>query len=325
MVIATGTLAFGINMPTRTVVFAGDHLFLSALQYRQMAGRAGRRGFDLLGCVVYFGIGERKIRSLMVGGGGQHAPGAAPRVPRRPLVSAAAQSRHASPAAHPDCCRCCRLPRPAQVSPVPRLLGHFPITTTMCLRGLALHYAADFAAPGGLPGGRLPGGSRRAGGTAGEVAPRVRDALATLFRRPFYAAQDPALLQKMQHLFRSGAAPRPPRPATPRPPPERPARPACLPPCSCLASSLSGRRFSVEWLVRAGAIDLEGRPMGEARQCAGRQAAGGGMPWGPPGLLLLLPVCAGMTGMLCHLHWTDPANLALASILSSGALHDICK
>jgi hypothetical protein len=29
--------------------------------------------------------------------------------------------------------------------------------------------------------------------------------------------------------------------------------------------------------------------------------------------------------MLCHLHWTDPANLALASLLNSGALHDICK
>jgi hypothetical protein len=38
-----------------------------------------------------------------------------------------------------------------------------------------------------------------------------------------------------------------------------------------------------------------------------------------------LPAPAGLSGMLCHLHWTDPANLALASLLNSGALHDICK
>ena len=36
VVIATGTLAFGINMPCRTVAFAGDSLFLSALQFRQV-------------------------------------------------------------------------------------------------------------------------------------------------------------------------------------------------------------------------------------------------------------------------------------------------
>jgi hypothetical protein len=29
--------------------------------------------------------------------------------------------------------------------------------------------------------------------------------------------------------------------------------------------------------------------------------------------------------MLCHLHWTDPANLALASLLNSGVLHKICR
>lgn len=52
VVIATGTLALGINMPCATVVFSGDSVFLTALNYRQAAGRAGRRGFDLLGNVV---------------------------------------------------------------------------------------------------------------------------------------------------------------------------------------------------------------------------------------------------------------------------------
>ncbi|EJT80287.1 DEAD/DEAH box helicase [Gaeumannomyces tritici R3-111a-1] len=53
VVVATGTLALGINLPCKTAVFSGDSIFLSALNYRQAAGRAGRRGFDLLGNVVF--------------------------------------------------------------------------------------------------------------------------------------------------------------------------------------------------------------------------------------------------------------------------------
>lgn len=36
---ATGTLALGIHMPCRTVVFAGDSPFLNSLQYRQVSGQ----------------------------------------------------------------------------------------------------------------------------------------------------------------------------------------------------------------------------------------------------------------------------------------------
>ena len=65
VVIATGTLALGINMPCKTVVFSGDSVFLTALNYRQCAGRAGRRGFDLLGNVVFQGISREKVCRLI--------------------------------------------------------------------------------------------------------------------------------------------------------------------------------------------------------------------------------------------------------------------
>lgn len=65
VVVATGTLALGINMPCKTVVFSGDSVFLTALNYRQCAGRAGRRGFDLLGNVVFQGISREKVCRLI--------------------------------------------------------------------------------------------------------------------------------------------------------------------------------------------------------------------------------------------------------------------
>ena len=65
VVIATGTLALGINMPCATVVFSGDSIFLTALNFRQAAGRAGRRGFDLLGNVVFQNITKGKVCRLL--------------------------------------------------------------------------------------------------------------------------------------------------------------------------------------------------------------------------------------------------------------------
>ncbi|PNS19178.1 hypothetical protein CAC42_1914 [Sphaceloma murrayae] len=65
VVIATGTLALGINMPCKTVVFSGDSIFLTALNFRQAAGRAGRRGFDLLGNVVFQNISREKVFRLV--------------------------------------------------------------------------------------------------------------------------------------------------------------------------------------------------------------------------------------------------------------------
>ncbi|KAL5335419.1 DEAD/DEAH box helicase [Aspergillus crustosus] len=65
VVIATGTLALGINMPCKTVVFSGDSVYLTALNFRQAAGRAGRRGFDFLGNVVFQCIPYAKVCRLV--------------------------------------------------------------------------------------------------------------------------------------------------------------------------------------------------------------------------------------------------------------------
>lgn len=63
MVFATETLAIGVNMPARSVVFTqvdkpkdkneGGHRWLRPDEFWQMAGRAGRRGMDVKGYVVY--------------------------------------------------------------------------------------------------------------------------------------------------------------------------------------------------------------------------------------------------------------------------------
>ena len=63
---ATESLALGINMPCRTVVFAGDSLQLDPMNYKQMSGRAGRRGYDMLGNVVFLGIPKNRVKNLMV-------------------------------------------------------------------------------------------------------------------------------------------------------------------------------------------------------------------------------------------------------------------
>ena len=67
VVVSTSTLALGINMPSKTSVFAGDSLFLSPMQFQQEAGRAGRRGFDLRGHIVFFGLPGKKVQRLLVG------------------------------------------------------------------------------------------------------------------------------------------------------------------------------------------------------------------------------------------------------------------
>ena len=52
-------------MPCRSTIFCGDSLELNGLMFRQMSGRAGRRGFDLLGQVVFLDMNFLKVRRLV--------------------------------------------------------------------------------------------------------------------------------------------------------------------------------------------------------------------------------------------------------------------
>jgi len=66
IVFSTWTLALGVHMPTKTVAFVKDSIQLDALQYRQSCGRAGRRGFDVQGNIVFIDIPMSKIRHLTI-------------------------------------------------------------------------------------------------------------------------------------------------------------------------------------------------------------------------------------------------------------------
>lgn len=65
LVFATGTLAMGIHMPCKTVVICCDSPYMNSLEYHQMAGRAGRRGFDNEGNVIFMGLNKRRQKTLL--------------------------------------------------------------------------------------------------------------------------------------------------------------------------------------------------------------------------------------------------------------------
>eukprot|EP01117_Protostelium_nocturnum_P014372 TRINITY_DN5469_c0_g1_i1.p1 TRINITY_DN5469_c0_g1~~TRINITY_DN5469_c0_g1_i1.p1 ORF type:complete len:1744 (+),score=799.57 TRINITY_DN5469_c0_g1_i1:145-5376(+) len=65
VIFGTATLSLGLNMPCKSVVICRDSIFLNGIQFRQMSGRAGRRGFDQEGIVILAGLPESKIKRLL--------------------------------------------------------------------------------------------------------------------------------------------------------------------------------------------------------------------------------------------------------------------
>ncbi|GBG32566.1 ATP-dependent RNA helicase mtr4 [Hondaea fermentalgiana] len=62
-------LAYGVNMPFRSAVFFGDPgpEWLTPLLHQQMAGRAGRRGLDRQGNLIYCGFAPSRLKNLLRG------------------------------------------------------------------------------------------------------------------------------------------------------------------------------------------------------------------------------------------------------------------
>ncbi|PRP77679.1 hypothetical protein PROFUN_00540 [Planoprotostelium fungivorum] len=65
VIFGTATLSLGLNMPCKCVVMCRDSILINGVQFRQMAGRAGRRGFDLEGRVILAGLPASKIKRLL--------------------------------------------------------------------------------------------------------------------------------------------------------------------------------------------------------------------------------------------------------------------
>lgn len=92
VVFSDSALAYGVNMPFRSCIFCGDMGDeLTPLIAQQMQGRAGRRGMDVQGNIIYLGMDWLYIENLMLGQI-SHVNGKEPRYPILALQQALAAS-----------------------------------------------------------------------------------------------------------------------------------------------------------------------------------------------------------------------------------------
>ncbi|KAL3940026.1 MAG: hypothetical protein SGBAC_005355 [Bacillariaceae sp.] len=94
VVFSDSALAYGVNMPFRSGVFCGDMgEELTPLIAQQMQGRAGRRGMDVQGNIIYLGMDWPYIENLMLGQI-SHVDGKEPRYPIMALQESLAASNN---------------------------------------------------------------------------------------------------------------------------------------------------------------------------------------------------------------------------------------
>jgi len=100
VVFSDDALAYGVNMPFRSCIFCGDMgEKLTPLIAQQMQGRAGRRGMDVQGNIVYLGQEWNYIENLMLGQISQ-VVGKEPRYPIMALQLALSSSNDPNDEAH---------------------------------------------------------------------------------------------------------------------------------------------------------------------------------------------------------------------------------
>ena len=66
IVFSDKSLIYGISMPFRSVVIINNNDYLSPMIFQQMSGRAGRRGLDKEGNIIFCGFSWNKIKELSV-------------------------------------------------------------------------------------------------------------------------------------------------------------------------------------------------------------------------------------------------------------------
>ncbi|GAB65610.1 DEAD/DEAH box helicase [Plasmodium cynomolgi strain B] len=65
IIFSNKNLSLGINIPCKSIIFAGHTFELNSVMFKQTSGRAGRRGFDLYGNIIIWNINFKNLRRLI--------------------------------------------------------------------------------------------------------------------------------------------------------------------------------------------------------------------------------------------------------------------
>jgi hypothetical protein len=65
VVVSSASLAVGVNTPCKSIIVGSDSRFLDEILLQQMIGRAGRRGIEDMGHVIFFSLDEYRLRDMI--------------------------------------------------------------------------------------------------------------------------------------------------------------------------------------------------------------------------------------------------------------------